>query len=65
MERASAVDFGAEFVGCSAGVFRVSAEADRGDYTAGIAASNRWTFSTFSCVISFWSKAVSFLYWVF
>jgi hypothetical protein len=60
MEKASAIGFNAEFAGCSAGVFGVSAEADRGNYTVGIAASNRRSFSIFSCVIFFRSKAVFF-----
>jgi hypothetical protein len=62
MEKASAIGLNAESVGCSTGIFGVLTGADRGIYTAGIAASNRRTFSTSSCVIFFWSKAVSFLY---
>jgi hypothetical protein len=65
MEGASAVDFDAEFAGCSAGVFGISAGANRGICTAGIAASSRRAFSTSSCAISFRSKAVFSLYWVF
>jgi hypothetical protein len=65
MEEASAVGFGAEFAGCSAGVFGVSAGANRGICTAGIAASSRRAFSIFSCAISFRNKMVFFLYWVF
>jgi hypothetical protein len=53
MEKASAIGLDAEFAGCSAGIFEVSAEADWGNYTAGIAASSRRTFSIFSCVIFF------------
>jgi hypothetical protein len=62
MEKASAIGLNAEFAGCSTGVFGVLTEANRGIYTAGIAASSRRIFSNFSCVIFFQSKAVSFLY---
>jgi hypothetical protein len=62
MEKASAIGFGAESAGCSAGIFGVSAEANRGNYTADIAASSKRIFSIFSCVIFFQSKAVFFLY---
>jgi hypothetical protein len=65
MEKANAIDLDAEFAGCSAEVFGVSAGANRGIYTAGIAASSRRAFSTFSCAIFFRSKTVSFLYWIF
>jgi hypothetical protein len=65
MEEANAVGFDAEFAGCSAKIFGVLMRADRGICTAGIAASSRRAFSTSSCAISFWSKAVFSLYWVF
>jgi hypothetical protein len=60
MEGANAVGFDAEFAGYSAGIFGVSAGANRGICTAGIAASSRRAFSTFNCAISFRSKAVFF-----
>jgi hypothetical protein len=62
MKKASAIDFDAEFTSCSAGVFGVLAGANRGNYTAGIAASSRRIFSISSCVIFFRSKAVFSLY---
>jgi hypothetical protein len=62
MKEASAISLGAESAGYSAGIFGISAEADRRNYTAGIMASSRRTFSIFNCVISFRSKAVSSLY---
>jgi hypothetical protein len=65
MEKASAIGLDTESAGYSAGVFGVSAGANRGICTAGIAASSRRAFSTFSYAIFFRSKAVSFLYWVF
>jgi hypothetical protein len=65
MEKASATGFGAEFAGCSAGIFGILAKANRGNYTASIMASNKRTFSISNCVIFFQSKAVFFLYWVF
>jgi hypothetical protein len=65
MEKVSAIGLDAESAGCSTGVFGVSAGANRGICTAGIAASSRRAFSTFSCAISFRNKAVFFLYWVF
>jgi hypothetical protein len=60
MEEASAVGFDAEFAGCSVGIFGVLAGANRGIYTAGIAASSKRAFSTFSCAIFFRSKMVFF-----
>jgi hypothetical protein len=60
MEEASAIGLDTKFAGCSAGIFGVLAEADRGDYTAGITASSKRTFSISSCVIFFRSKAVFF-----
>jgi hypothetical protein len=61
MKEASAVGLDAESAGCSTGIFGILAGADRGNYTAGIAASSRRTFSIFSCVIFFRSKAVFFI----
>jgi hypothetical protein len=60
MEKASAIGFDAEFAGCLAGIFGILTEANRGDYAANITASSRRTFSIFSCVIFFRSKAVFF-----
>jgi hypothetical protein len=62
MEKANAIGFNAEFAGCLAGIFMVSAGANRGIYTADIAASSRRAFSTFSYAISFRNKAVFSLY---
>jgi hypothetical protein len=62
MGKANTIGFDAEFAGCSAGIFGVSAGANRGIYTAGIAASSRRAFLISSCAIFFRSKAVSFLY---
>jgi hypothetical protein len=62
MKKASAIGLGAEFASYSTGIFGVLAEANRGNYTTGIAASSKRTFSISSCVIFFRSKAVSFLY---
>jgi hypothetical protein len=65
MEKASAIGFNTESAGCLTGIFGILAGANRGNYTAGIMASSKRTFSTFSCVIFFRSKAVFFLYQVF
>jgi hypothetical protein len=60
MEEASAVGLDAKFAGYSAGIFRISAEEDRGNYTAGIAALSRRTFSISNCGSSFGVKRYFF-----
>jgi hypothetical protein len=62
MEKANAIGLDAKFAGYSAGIFGVSAEADWGNYTAGITASSKRTFSISNCVIFFRTKAVFSLY---
>jgi hypothetical protein len=61
MKKTSAISLDAESAGCSAGIFRVSTEGNRGNYTADITASNRQIFSISNCVIFFRSKAVFFI----